>query len=82
MSCAVDVLQVVNEMHSSQLARNPVQFDDTRSHLPSLGCQRKWYSVSLPGTFITIQVIHMNLSTLMFATCTFPKQISHMKSAE
>jgi hypothetical protein len=41
MPCAVDVLQVVDEMHSSQLARNPVPFYDTRSHVPSLGCQRK-----------------------------------------
>jgi hypothetical protein len=77
MPCAVDILRVVNEMHSSQLARNPVQFDDIRSHLPSLGCQKKRYSVSLTGTFITVQVIHMKLSTLMLATCTFPKQISH-----
>jgi len=73
MSCAVDVLQVVDEMHFSQLARNPVPFYDTKSHLPSLGCHT--------GKFITIQAIHMKLSTPILATCTFPKQISHMRSA-
>jgi hypothetical protein len=82
MHCAVDRMQVVEEMYSSQLARNPVPFYDTRSHLPSLGCQRKKCNVSLTGTFITIQAIHINLSTPMLATCTFPKQVSSMRSAE
>ena len=82
MHCAVDGLQVVEEMHSSQLARNPVPFYDTRSHLPSLGCQRKKCNVFLTGTFIIIQAIHMKLSTPMLATCTFPKQVSPIRSAE